>query len=377
MKHLRRELGMTVALVVLGLCIWFSNHAFLGAGNVSDLLRDISMLGIYSVGMAFVIITGGIDLSAGSMVGLVGVIVCKLCSNDTGCLGWGPLKGVSVALAVALLIGLIQGIIITGLNLQPFIVTLAGMMIIRGASQTICKSGHLSLTDDVTSVRDLTEHGFTFHIPHMADPVLISWPVWIFIAVLILFAYLLHFTVYGRYVFAIGGNRDAAKYSGINVKLVEIFTYVVSAGLAGVAGICYLSFNKGADSGVGIAYELYAIAAAVLGGCSLRGGEGSVFGVLVGCSFYQMVTNGIIMFQILTSRTTKMVIHHGVHVEKVVEKFWRVPSEWKDWILGGLLLGAVMLDQIAHIYQAKRRTRKVVQASPAPAPPPPALNTVG
>src|SRR5205814_1911562 len=113
------------------------------------------------------------------------------------------------------------------------------------------------------------------------DP-LISYPVIVFVVVAILAGYLLHFTVFGRYVYAIGGNRDAAEYSGINVKRVETLTYVISAGLAGVAGICYAAYIGQMSQQVGIAYELYAIAGAVLGGCSLRGGEGTVLGVAIG-----------------------------------------------------------------------------------------------
>ena len=113
---------------------------------------------------------------------------------------------------------------------------------------------------------------------------------------------MLHFTVFGRYVYAIGGNRDAAEYSGINVKRVETLTYVISAGLGGVAGICYAAYIGQMSQQVGIAYELYAIAAAVLGGCSLRGGEGTVLGIIIGSAIMRVIDNGINMFQFLYTR---------------------------------------------------------------------------
>ena len=108
-----------------------------------------------------------------------------------------------------------------------------------------------------------------------------KYPLVIFLVVLAVFGYLLHFTVFGRYVFAIGGNRDAAQYSGIHVDRVELATYVISAGLAGVAGVCYASYIGQMSQSVGVAYELYAITAAVLGGCSLRGGEGTIIGIII------------------------------------------------------------------------------------------------
>ena len=267
MSYLRREMGMLVALVAMCLGLWISNPDFLGQSNVVNTTRQIAMLGIFAIGIAFVIITGGIDLSVGSIIGLTGVLVAKFCSTEQDCWGWQYKYGVTLALAIALAIGLIQGLLITRLNLQSFIVTLGGMLLLRGISQTIVKGGTLSFGPD-TAFTDLSDSGLFLH---HGDPML-PYPVLIFLAVAIIFAYVLHFTVFGRYVYAIGGNRDAAEYSGINVKRVETLTYVISAGLAGVAGVCYAAYIGQMSQQVGIAYELYAIAGAVLGGCSLRRG---------------------------------------------------------------------------------------------------------
>jgi ribose transport system permease protein len=345
MSYLRRELGMFIAVVLMCAGLYANNHEFFNFSNTGNLMRNISMLGIFAVGSAFVIITGGIDLSVGTLVGLTGVIIAKISSHEDNCLGHPLYVGIGVAMGAMLLIGYLQGLIITRLDLQPFIVTLAGMMIFRGISQTISQSGTLSIGDSSPLSR-LVNHGLFMH----GESAIISWPVVIFAAVVLVFGYLLHFTVFGRYIYAVGGNRDAAKYSGINVKRVETSTYVISAGLAGLAGICYASYIGGMDKGVGQSYELFAITAAVLGGCSLRGGEGTVFGVLIGCTMYQVIYNGINMFQWSQSMAS------GGRAT------WHIPTEWTEWIIGGVLLIAVALDQIAHIVQAKRRTRKVIPA---------------
>src|SRR5262249_51382932 len=150
---MRRELGMGVALVLMCLGLWLSNPDFLGQANVVNTLRHVSMLGIFAIGISFVIITGGIDLSIGSVIGLTGVIIAKISGQyypdnpGSGGLGLSLWIGVPVALAVAALIGLAQGLLITRLRLQPFIVTLGGMLLLRGVSQTIVRGGTLSLGD--------------------------------------------------------------------------------------------------------------------------------------------------------------------------------------------------------------------------------------
>jgi len=224
-------------------------------------------------------------------VGLTGVIIARLTSTATGGLGYPLWVGILAALVVASLIGLIQGLLITRLRLQPFIVTLGGMLLLRGVSQTVVDGGVISMGK--SSLLDLASGGL-FHVG--SDP-LIPYPFLMFLAVAALGTYVLHFTVLGRYIYAIGGSRDAAEYSGINVKRVETLTYVISAASAGVAGICYAAYIGQMSQQVGVAYELYAIAAAVLGGCSLRGGEGTIFGIVIGTAIMRVIDNGINMFQ--------------------------------------------------------------------------------
>ncbi len=346
---MRRETGMAMALVVMCTALWISNSDFLGVSNVVNTTRQISMLGIFAIGISFVIITGGIDLSIGSVVGLTGVIIARLSSTQAGGLGYPLWVGVVVALLAAGVVGVLQGLLITRLKLQPFIVTLGGMLLLRGVSQTVVDGGSISMGD--SPLLDLANGGL---LMVGRDPI-IGWPLLIFGAVAAAGAYVLHYTVLGRYIYAIGGNREAARYSGINVDRVELLTYVVSAVTAGIAGVCYAAYIGQMSQQVGIAYELYAIAAAVLGGCSLRGGEGTVFGVIIGASIMRIIDNGINMFQ--------------VRYEDVegIRRIWRLNQNWTNIIVGAVILIAVVLDQVVHMLQASRRLKEAAASKPDPA----------
>jgi ribose transport system permease protein len=354
---MRRELSMFGALVLMCIALTISNPDFAGQSNAINTIRQISMLGIYAIGSGFVIVTGGIDLSVGSMVGLTGVIIAKISSQAQGGMGHSLGLGIVVALAVVLLVGLGQGLLITRLKLQPFIVTLGGMLLIRGVSQTIVQGGTLSMGS--SPLLKLANEGL-FNVG--GDP-LVPYPALIFLGVFALGGYLLHFTVFGRYVYAIGGNRDAARYSGINVNKVETSTYVISAGLAGVAGVCYAAYIGQMSQQVGVAYELYAIAAVVLGGCSLRGGEGTVLGIVIGSAMMRVIDNGINMFQL------RYTDPDGI------PRLWRLNPNWTFIIVGAVILIAVILDQVVHMVQAARRVRHGAGPGQAPlasgGPPPP------
>jgi ribose transport system permease protein len=351
---MRRELGMGVALILMCLGLFVSNPDFLGYSNAINTLRQISMLGIFAIGIGFVIISGGIDLSIGSLIGLTGVLIAKLSSTAQGGLGYSLWVGIPVALGVALALGLLQGLLITRLKLQPFIVTLGGMLLFRGVAQTIAEGGTLSLGG--SPLLELANGGY---LTVGGEP-LLPYPLVMFLLVIGLATYVLHFTVYGRYVYAIGGNRDAAEYSGINVRQIEASTYVISAGLAGLSGVCYAAYIGQMSQQVGVAYELYAIAAAVLGGCSLRGGEGTVLGIIIGSAVMRVIDNGINMFQV-----------RYVDAEKL-PRIWRLDPNWTFIIIGMVILVAVVLDQVVHLVQAKRRIRMAglleLQASTSAAP---------
>jgi ribose transport system permease protein len=341
----RRELGIGIAWLVLCLGLWLSNPDFLGHSNLINTLRQISMLGIFAVGMGFVIIPGGIDLSIGSVIGLTGVLIAKVSSSNAPGLGYPLWVGIVVGLGAALVVGALQGLLITRLKLQPFIVTLGGMLFIRGVSQTIVEGGTLSLGG--SPLLELANGG----VLHIAGEPLIPYPLLIFLAVIAVATYGLHFSVFGRYLYAIGGNREAAEYSGIAVRQVEATSYVISAGLGGVAGVCYAAYIGQMSQQVGVAYELYAIAAAVLGGCSLRGGEGSILGIAIGSAMMRVIDNGINMFQI------PYVDPDGIR------RIWRLDPNWTFIIVGAVILLAVVLDQVAHILQGRRLRRTATAAA--------------
>jgi ribose transport system permease protein len=342
---------MLIALALMCLALWTSNSDFLGVSNWVNTSRQVSMLGILSIGIAFVIITGGIDLSIGSVVGLTGVIIARMSSTQTGGLGYPLWLGVTVALLAAVVVGVLQGLLITRLKLQPFIVTLGGMLLLRGVSQTIVDGGVISMGD--SPLLDLANGGLL----HVGRDPMIAWPLIIFGVVAAVGAYVLHYTVLGRYIYAIGGNRDAARYSGINVNRVELSTYVISAGAAGIAGICYAAYIGQMSQQVGVAYELYAIAAAVLGGCSLRGGEGTTFGILIGASMMKIIDNGINMFQVQYTDPDG------------IRRIWRLNQNWQWIIVGAVILMAVILDQVVHMVQAARRLKEAAAPKPAAGPP--------
>ena len=172
------------------------------------------------------------------------------------------------------------------------------------------------------------------------------YPFLIFLGVAAFGTYVLHFTVLGRYIYAIGGSREAAEYSGINVRRVETLTYVISAACAGIAGVCYSAYIGQMSQQVGVAYELYAIAAAVLGGCSLRGGEGTIFGIAIGTAMMRVIDNGINMFQ-----------YKYTDVDDV-RRIWRLNPNWNWIIVGAVILAAVILDQLVHMVQAARSIRE-------------------
>lgn len=327
---------MLAALILLGSVIGLSNRSFFDQANLFNTNRQIAMLSILAIGIAFVIITGGIDLSVGSVVGLTGVLIGYISSPSYRAgLQWPLWAGISIALAVAFLIGLAQGLLITRLNLQPFIVTLGGMLLLRGVAQVITQSGTISLGS--SPLRQLREGTLPYHGASTLPYVMI-----ILIVVLAVSVYLLHFTVFGRYLFAIGGNRDAAEYSGIPVKRVETMAYIISSAMAGVSGVCYAAYLGQQTHNNGIAFELWAIAAAVIGGVSLRGGEGTMLGVLIGAAMLRVIYNGINLF-----------------------KFRGEPlgTQWEFVVIGSVILVAVILDQVVHIVQAKRRTRRAKVAA--------------
>jgi len=402
MKSLSRIIGILVLLLVVFTITAIAHEdSFLTAYNMQNVILRTSLFGIISIGVAFVIITGGIDLSIGSVIGLVGCILAMLLrvdyvpsenyvelvstdaknrtivvEGDIGQIERGdkletpvddetyevtavdldtatfsinesisdlepgmqmqilyashmhPVFAIAIVLGISLLIGLAHGLLITKLGLQPFIVTLCGLLIYRGVARY--------LTDDDTQsfamiFRDNLRQLAIGRIPITED---FGIPIpFLFLLALTIVAWIfLNKTVQGRYMLAVGRNETAARYSGIRTDRIVILAYVISAFLAGVGGVLFaLNTNLVQPVNQGNFYELYAIAAAVLGGCSLRGGEGSILGVVIGAALMRLLNNAINIFGIPT------------HVEFA--------------IVGSVILIGAITDEIVRRIAAARRAR--------------------
>lgn len=267
-------------LVVLCAVVALMNPQFLSSANIQNTSRLIGTYGIFSIGVGIVVITGGIDLSVGSMFALLGVLLSMMLTE------WHWPAGVAVAAILALgsALGLIHGLLITRVRLQPFIVTLCGLLIYRGLARYIAAD---------TSKGFGNGEGFRW-LSDLATGSMsgVPMPFVLLLIIGVLMWVMLHRSVYGRHLFAVGRNEQAARYSGIQSRNVITGAYVISGGLAGVASILIAFYtNSVSPSSHGNFYELYAIAAAVLGGCSLRGGEGSIVGIVIGTALLQVLRN--------------------------------------------------------------------------------------
>jgi ribose transport system permease protein len=276
----RKELSVLLLLIVLCVVVGVANPQFLSVANVQNMTRLIGTYGIFSIGVGIVIITGGIDLSIGSICALLGVLLSMMLVEWH----WPPLLALSAVIACGGVLGGAHGLLITRLRLQPFIVTLCGLLLYRGAARYIA--------DDVTKGFGTSE-GFEW-MGQLALGNLLGVPIpFVLLTVVgILAGIVLHRSVYGRHLFAVGRNEEASRYAGINTKTVVATSYVISGVLAAVSAILIAFYtNSVSPSSHGNFYELYAIAAAVVGGCSLSGGEGSIAGIVIGAALLQVLRN--------------------------------------------------------------------------------------
>ena len=293
--NLVKELGIFILLVVLCVGSFLVNHQFGEGPNLHNLAQSIGRFGIISIGMGIVIITGGIDLSVGSMFALLGVLLSIMLDGKN--MAW-PLAVVIILLLGAGL-GAIHGLLIVKMKLQPFIVTLCGLLLYRGLARTFSGDNTMGFVqpDKYRMLEHFTADDLTIG-SHFAMPM-----VFICLTVVaVVFYVVLHKSIFGRYLYAVGRNEDATRYSGVNTNLVVGGAYVISGFLAALASI-YEAFytNSISPSSHGNFYELYAVAAAVLGGCSLRGGEGSIIGIVIGTAVLQVIRNMVNLLGIPSS----------------------------------------------------------------------------
>jgi ribose transport system permease protein len=245
--------------------------------NLANVLRQISDIGILAMGMTLVIISGGIDLSVGSLLALSCTIFAYTFTSVHA--AWAPVLGILLALLATGAFGLVSGIVITRLRMQPFIVTLAVMIGSRGLAKWLVANATIAIGYD-----DRTQPVVNF-IAQKAFVV----PTFLVVSLIALL--LLNGTRFGRYVFAVGGNEDSARLSGLNVTWVKVRVYLFSGITAGIAGVLYCCETHQGSPNAGMAYELDAIAAAVIGGASLAGGKGGIFGTVVGALALGILSN--------------------------------------------------------------------------------------
>lgn len=309
---MKKELGIFVLLTVLCAVTAILNPRFLSHANLINTANIIGLYGIFSIGLGVVIITGGIDLSVGSMLALAGMLLVQALTE------WHwpwPLAAI-FALAVPTVLGLGQGALITRFNMQPFIVTLCGLLLYRGVARFIANDTTKGFGDAMgfTGFRDFAR-GSLFGVPM---------PFVLLMVLSVIMWIVLHRSVYGRYLYAVGRNEEAARFSGINTRLVIASSYVLCGFLTGVAAILFAFYtNSVSPSTHGNFYELYGIAAAVLGGCSLRGGEGSVLGILIGTALLQVLQNLVNLLGIpsaLTLAVMGVVVLIGVLADQLFQK---------------------------------------------------------
>ena len=273
-----KETNILIALVILCAVFYWINPSFLNLLSIQIMFRDVAVFALLGIGVTLVIITGGIDLSLGSMVALTNMLVAWLMVDQ----GLGMIPAILTVLIFSALVGLLHGVFVTKVGIPPFIITLGTLIIARGMAAAM-KKGWI--------------------IAGLPEPFLFigQGQVWIFpvqfiilVTVAIIVAFILDFTILGRHIYATGGNIEAARVSGINVDRVRNFCYIVSGLTSGTTGIIIASRLGEGNPIVGGAWELWAIAATVIGGTSLFGGEGSVLGVIIGAAIMSVMKNGLV-----------------------------------------------------------------------------------
>lgn len=307
LKELLGKLGPVLALLVLMVIVTILNPNFIAPINLLNLLRQVSVNALIAFGMTFVILTGGIDLSVGSTLALSGALVAGMIAS-----GLDPILAMIIGVVIGGFLGAVNGLLITKGKMAPFIATLATMTIYRGATLVYTDGNPITGIGD-SFIFKFIGRGYLFNIPV---------PVILMLIAFVLLYVLLHKMTFGRKTYAIGGNEKASYIAGIKIDKVKTLIYALSGMMASVAGIIITSRLNSAQPTAGQAYEMDAIAAVVLGGTSLSGGKGRIFGTLIGAliigtlnnglnllgvsSFYQQIVKGIvIIIAVLLDRKKK------------------------------------------------------------------------
>lgn len=298
-----RRFGMLAAFILICLLLSLVTPNFFSLQNMTIVLRQVSINGILAIGVTFVIIAGGIDLSLGSVVALAGVVAAIFAHPGE----YALIVPIAMAISVGLAIGCLNGMVVTWGKVAPFIVTLGMMTIARGLALVV---------SDGRPVTNLSE---SFNTIGGGDLWGVPIPILIFILVIIVASFVLNQTRIGRYMYAVGGNERAAYASGVRVNTVKMIAYMICSGLAGLAGIVLASRINTGQPNAGVAYELDAIAAVVIGGTSLAGGIGSIAGTVLGVLLIGVINNGLDLLN--------------------------VSSYYQQIIKGAIIIAAVLIDR--------------------------------
>jgi erythritol transport system permease protein len=324
-----------IALVIIIAIFTILSDNYLSTGNLTTITKQVAFNAIVAIGMLLVILNGGIDLSVGSTVGLTGAVAGNLFRGvhvpftDTTVF---PKVWVIVVISVAIgmLVGWVNGLLIARLNLAPFIVTLGMLYVARGLTEVILNGQNI--TNELEGQEGLGNTGF-FDI-FASRPLGLPLSAWVMIVFAIIFSIVLTRTPFGRWLYATGSNERAAQLSGVPVKRVQTRIYVLSGMCAGVVGVLQVANISSSTADLGTFYELNAIAAVVIGGAALSGGRGSIRGTIIGAFVIGFLANGLVIVG--------------------------VSPFWQKVITGAVIILAVAVDQIQQIAQRRRGARKAV-----------------
>ena len=278
MGKLLADYGIGCAVILLCLVLSFANENFMSVGNWTNVLRQTSINGVLAIGMTFVILTKGIDLSVGSLLAVAGMVTGSLVTGDNPASPW---LAVAAGLLTGTVLGCVNGAIVARLSVAPFVVTLGMLSVARGLT---------FIYNDGMPIANLSPQ-FRFLGQGMVGGLPV--PVLVLALTFAVFWFLLNYTTFGRYVYAVGGNEKSAKTSGIRTRLVVFSVYAISGFLSALAGLILTARTTSALPQAGVAYELDAIAAVVIGGTSLNGGVGTLTGTLIGALIIGVINNGL------------------------------------------------------------------------------------
>ncbi len=305
-----RELAIFIALMILCLLMWRLNPYFSGSENIFNVLRSMSTIGIMAIGMTMVIVSGGIDLSVGSVAAVSAMITARMMTYS----GWNPWIAFLAGIVVGLLCGAINGLVVTRLKVTSFIATLGMLSIARG----LTFAASWGLQGSVAS-----------NIPMRSEQVnflgagyigVVPFPVIEMVILVIIFTFFLGQTVLGRQIYALGSNEQAARLSGVRISQVRMFVFTITGAFAAFAGIMNAGLLSTAATNLGTGAELDVIAAVVIGGASLNGGEGTILGAIIGAAIMAVIRNAFVLLKLpvyMQSVTIGMVIVLAVALDQL------------------------------------------------------------